>query len=163
MWEAVPSDYSFLRMLRHPPSGGDTLWASGVEVYNRLSPKMQQYLQSLTFTSDQQETLLNAEKKAGVPLWTDARGHPLNSGKNWIVQHPVVRTNPVTGLSSVYGVGLHVKGINNVTNAESEYLKKMLLDTIMRNHDLQVRFRWLPNSCAIWDNRSVCISSSQCF
>lgn len=33
----------------------------------------------------------------------------------------------------------------------------MFLDTITQNHDLQVRFRREPNSCAIWDNRSVAI------
>jgi alpha-ketoglutarate-dependent taurine dioxygenase len=69
--------------------------------------------------------------------------------------HPVVRTNPVTGLNSIYGVGLHVKKVNDVTKAESDYLMQMILDNLTRNHDLQVRFRWEPNSCAIWDNRSV--------
>jgi alpha-ketoglutarate-dependent taurine dioxygenase len=158
MFEAVPSDYSFLQMFVHPPSGGDTLWASGVEVYNRMSEKMQKYLQSLTLTADQQDNFIGAEKKGGFELWTEPRGHPLNVGKNWIVQHPVVRTNPVTGLNSVYGVGLHVNKINDVTKTESDYLKKMLLDTVTQNHDLQVRFRWEPKSCAIWDNRSVILS-----
>jgi alpha-ketoglutarate-dependent taurine dioxygenase len=155
MFEAVPSDYSFLHMHIHPPSGGDTLWASGVEIYNRLSTKMQKYLQTLTLTADQQQNFIGASEKNNFELVTEPRGHPLNSGKNWIVQHPVIRTNPVTGLNSVYGIGLHVNKINDVTQAESDYLKKMLLDQITQNHHLQVRFRWAPKSCAIWDNRSV--------
>ena len=61
MFEKVPSDYSFLYMHIHPPSGGDTLWASGVEMYERMSTKMQKYLQSLTFTADQTDTFLGAE------------------------------------------------------------------------------------------------------
>jgi len=155
MFENVPSDYSFLRMIKHPPTGGDTLWASGVEVYNRMSTKFQKYLQTLTITASQQENFINAEEKGGFELWTEPRGHPLNVGKNFIAKHPVVRTNPVTGLNSIYGVGLHVKQINDVTKSESDYLMKKFLDTIQQNHDLQVRFRWLPKSCAIWDNRSV--------
>jgi len=139
----------------HPPSGGDTLWASGVEMYQRMSPPMQKYLQTLTITADQQDNFIGAEKSGGFELWTEPRGHPLNSGKNFTAKHPVVRTNPVTGLNSIYGVGLHVKKINDVTKAESDYLMQMFLDTVTRNHDLQVRFRWEPKSCAIWDNRSV--------
>lgn len=162
MFEAVPSDYSFLQMFIHPPSGGDTLWASGVEVYERLSEKMQKYLQTLTITADQQDNFIGAEKNGGFELWTEARGHPKNSGKNWIVQHPAIRTNPVTGKNSVYGIGLHVNKYNDVTKAESDYLKKMLLDLITNNHDLQVRFRWEPKSCAIWDNRSVYLLNLTC-
>ena len=158
MFEQVPADYSFLRMHIHPPSGGDTLWASGVEMYSRISTKMQKYLQGLTLTADQTDNLLSSAKKGGFELWTEPRGHPLNSGTDFTPTHPVVRTNPVTGLNSIYGVGLHVKKINDVTKAESDYLMKMFLDTVTQNHDLQVRFRWLPKSCAIWDNRSVTLN-----
>lgn len=154
MFEVVPSDYSFLHMHIHPPSGGDTLWANGVEIYDRLSEKMQKYLQTLTMSCDQMESIVGSSKRAGFELYTDARGHPLNSGTNFKPVHPVIRTNPVTGKNSVYAIGLHCDHINDVTKAESDYLKKMLLDQITQNHDLQVRFRWLPKSCAIWDNRS---------
>jgi alpha-ketoglutarate-dependent taurine dioxygenase len=155
MFEQVPADYSFLRMHIHPPSGGDTLWGSGVEMYNRMSRPMQKYLQGLTMTADQTNNLISSAKKGGFELWTEPRGHPLNSGTDFTPIHPVVRTNPVTGLNSIYGVGLHVHKFNDVTKAESDYLKQMCLDTLTRNHDMQVRFRWLPKSCAIWDNRSV--------
>jgi alpha-ketoglutarate-dependent taurine dioxygenase len=120
-----------------------------------MSTPMQKYLQSLTMSADQQDNFINASKKGGFELVTEPRGHPKNSGVNFRPVHPVVRTNPVTGLNSVYSVGLHVKKINGVTQSESDYLKKMLLDTVTQNHDLQVRFRWEPKSCAIWDNRSV--------
>ena len=146
MFERAPSDYSFLQMFVHPPSGGDTLWASGVKMYNRMT-KMQKYLTNDNF--------LGAEKKGGSKLWTEPPGHPLNFGKNFIATHPVVRTNPITGLNSLYGVGLHVRKINDVTKAESDYLMEMFLDTVTQNHDLQVRFRWQPKSWAIWDNRLV--------
>jgi alpha-ketoglutarate-dependent taurine dioxygenase len=155
MFENVPADYSFLRMIRHPPSGGDTLWASSTEMYNRMSTKLQQYLKTLTISTSSQDKFMRAEQTGGFDLWTEPRGHPLNSGKVFHAIHPVVRTNPVTGRNSIYGVGLHVKHVNDVTKAESDYLMQMFLDTITRNHDLQVRFRWEPKSCAIWDNRAV--------
>ena len=35
LFENCPSDYSFLRMQSTPPAGGDTLWVSGYELYDR--------------------------------------------------------------------------------------------------------------------------------
>jgi len=158
MFEHVPADYSFLRMYIHPPSGGDTLWASATEMYQRMSTPFQKYLQTLTIQTSQYDTFNNAAAASGFELWTEPRGHKLNQGNQFIAKHPVVRTNPVTGKNSLYGIGLHVEKVNDVTKAESDYLLKKFLDTITQNHDLQVRFRWEPNSCAIWDNRAVCIS-----
>jgi len=62
MFENVPADYSFLRMLIHPPTGGDTLWASEIEMYDKMSPKMQKYLQTLTIHTSSHDTWNNAEK-----------------------------------------------------------------------------------------------------
>jgi hypothetical protein len=81
MFETVPADYSFLRMIKHPPTGGDTLWASSVEMYDRLSTKVQKYLQTLTITTSSQDKFIRAEQNGGFDLWTEPRGHPLNSGK----------------------------------------------------------------------------------
>jgi alpha-ketoglutarate-dependent taurine dioxygenase len=33
LFEECPADFSFLRMQDTPPSGGDTLWVSGYELY----------------------------------------------------------------------------------------------------------------------------------
>jgi alpha-ketoglutarate-dependent taurine dioxygenase len=70
--------------------------------------------------------------------------------------HPVVRTNPVTGWKSLYGVGHHVARIEGLAEEESRTALDWFLRLVTENHDLQVRHRWLnPNDLAIWDNRSV--------
>jgi hypothetical protein len=33
MFEECPADFSFLRMEETPPTGGDTVWCSGYELY----------------------------------------------------------------------------------------------------------------------------------
>jgi alpha-ketoglutarate-dependent taurine dioxygenase len=33
MFEECPADFSFLRMEETPPTGGDTMWCSGYELY----------------------------------------------------------------------------------------------------------------------------------
>ncbi|KAK4961649.1 hypothetical protein LTR10_002139 [Elasticomyces elasticus] len=49
-FEPVPADYTSLRLIRLPTTGGDTLWASGYEIYDRLSPHYQKFLEGLTAT-----------------------------------------------------------------------------------------------------------------
>jgi alpha-ketoglutarate-dependent taurine dioxygenase len=154
MFEHIPSDYACLKMHTLPPSGGDTLWASGYELFDRFSRPFQKMLSELTVTSSQQ-TFTSAARKGGYDLILENRGTPENHGNHFTATHPVVRTNPVTGRNSIYALGLHAKGIDNVTQAESDILMKMFLDNITQNHDIQVRKKWSKNDVAIWDNRCV--------
>ena len=142
-----------LRMTELPVTGGDTLWASGYEVYDRISPAYQRFLESLTATYAQPIFNESAQKN-NFELYSAERGAPENIGSDLIAIHPVIRTNPVTGWKSVYAVGHHAKRINEVSEAESEHLLQWFLQLIVENHDLQVRFRWAnKNDLAIW----VCI------
>lgn len=154
-FEPVPSDYAVLRLTELPPTGGDTLWASGYEVYDRISPAYQKFLESLTATYAQ-PIFNESAKNNNFELYSAERGAPENVGTDLKAVHPVVRTNPVTGWKSVYSVGHHAKRINEVSEAESEHLLRWFVQLIVENHDLQVRYKWQsPNDIAIWDNRSV--------
>jgi alpha-ketoglutarate-dependent taurine dioxygenase len=172
-FEPVPSDYAILRLTELPKTGGDTLWASGYEVYDRLSPAYQKFLEGLTATYAQPIFNESAEKN-GFQLYSAERGAPENVGTDLKAVHPVIRTNPVTGWKSVYAVGHHAKRINEVTKDESDHLLNWFTQLIVESeylyqmfchctsadqyldHDLQVRNRWAnPNDLAIWDNRSV--------
>lgn len=149
----MPADYSILKLTKLPEDvGGDTLWASGYEAYERLSPAFQKLAETLTATHHQAEFRRTSEKY-GIELLDHDRGSPENYGLDFAAVHPVIRTNPVTGWKSLFGVGLQVRDgwINNVQPRESEMLKSYFLDTIAQNHDLQVRFRWNKNDLAIWD------------
>jgi len=154
-FEPVPADYTSLRLVELPKTGGDTLWASGYEIYDRLSAPYQKFLESLTVTF-QQPGFNKAAELGGFELHPGPRGAPENVGTELKAVHPVVRTNPVTGWKSVFPVGGHVKHINDVTERESKALLDWFLDLLYRNHELQVRFKWQnKNDIAIWDNRSV--------
>jgi alpha-ketoglutarate-dependent taurine dioxygenase len=154
-FENVPSDYALLRLTELPETGGDTLWASGYEIYDRISPAYQKFLESLTGTYAQ-PIFQESAKNNNFQLYTAERGAPENVGDSLTAIHPVIRTNPVTGWKSVYAVGHHAKRINEVSEAESKHLLDWFVQLIVENHDLQVRHRWAnPNDLAIWDNRSV--------
>jgi alpha-ketoglutarate-dependent taurine dioxygenase len=154
-FEPVPADYTSLRLVELPTTGGDTLWASGYEIYDRISEPYQKFLESLTATFEQPGFNRVAES-SGFKLYEKPRGAPENVGSELKAIHPVVRTNPVTGWKSIYPVGGHVKHINGLAEEESSKLLSWFLDLVHKNHDLQVRLKWKsPNDIAIWDNRSV--------
>lgn len=50
-FERIPSDYAILKIIKTPEdTGGDTLWASGYEAFDRLSPTWQRFAETLTAT-----------------------------------------------------------------------------------------------------------------
>ncbi|KAF7588105.1 hypothetical protein BBP40_006169 [Aspergillus hancockii] len=154
-FEPIPSDYTILRLTELPKTGGDTLWASGYEVYDRISEPYQKFLEGLTATYAQPR-FNEVAKNNGFEVFAGPRGAPENVGEVLEAIHPVIRTNPVTGWKSVFAVGHHVQKINDLTEEESRHLLDWFVQLIVENHDLQVRFRWQnPNDLAIWDNRSV--------
>ncbi|KAI1082720.1 taurine catabolism dioxygenase [Whalleya microplaca] len=156
-FEHIPSDYAILKIVQPPEdAGGDTLWASGYEAYDRLSPPIQKLVEGLTATHHQ-PTFVKVSNDFGEELIDSNRGAPENNGLDFKAVHPIIRTNPVTGWKSLFGAAHQVEAgwINDVTDRESQILKAYFLQLIAENHDLQVRFRWNKNDLAIWDNRSV--------
>jgi len=106
-----------------------------------------------TFVGD---GFIKAAEAGKAVLYDRPRGSPENVGKHLTATHPLVRTNPVTGWKSLYGIGNFPKVINELDPEESAELLKKFYHVILDNHDLQVRFKWRnPNDLAIWDNRSA--------
>lgn len=142
-FEPAPADYTSLRLTQLPKTGGDTLWASGYELYDRFSPAYQRFFETLTATYSGSGFIAAAKADPeNVKIYTEPRGNPLNIGGELSTVHPVVRTNPVTGWKSIYAVGPFPKQINELSPTESEELLKKFYNTILENHDIQVRFKW---------------------
>ncbi|KAJ1569469.1 hypothetical protein HK405_004272 [Cladochytrium tenue] len=154
-FENVPSDYAALKVHTPPAgAGGDTLWASGYEVYDRLSPVFREFLEGLTATHSSAAQFKAIAKIRGLEIPV-SRGAPENVGDSLEAVHPVVRTNPVTGWKSVFVNKNFTKYINELGPDESDAVLELLNRVSIENHDLQVRFRWTKNDVAIWDNRST--------
>ncbi|TBU31965.1 taurine catabolism dioxygenase [Dichomitus squalens] len=152
-FEKVPSDYAILKIHTLPKVGGDTLWASGYEAYDRLSPAFKRFLEGLTAVHN--ADFFNEYAKAKGVKIQDPRGSPLNKGENLTAVHPVIRTNPVTGYKTLYVNRTFTKRILELTPDESDDVLQYLFRHVAENHDLQVRYRWGKNDVAIWDNRST--------
>ncbi|KAJ3123891.1 hypothetical protein HK100_011449 [Physocladia obscura] len=152
-FEPIPSDYAALKIREAPAEGGDTLWASAYEVYDRLSPAFQKFLEGLTATHVG-EGFLNLQRAGIATINPGPRGAPEDVGTNLTAVHPVIRTNPVTGWKGVFANKIFTKRINELSKDESDFVLEHLFQLATLNHDLHVRFRWNKNDVAVWDNRS---------
>jgi alpha-ketoglutarate-dependent taurine dioxygenase len=99
-FEKTPSDYALLKLHTLPKTGGDTLWASAYEAYDRLSVPLRTTLEGLTAIHAAPQFNVTAAKN-GRKVRVE-RGAPDNVGETLRAVHPVIRTNPVTGWKSLY-------------------------------------------------------------
>lgn len=129
---------SMLRSVILPDSGGDTLWASMYAAYDALSSRVQGLIEGMTAVHDSSNSTSHARKAANADF------RP--------VEHPVVRTHPVTGRKALFVNKTFTTRLVGLTDRENEHLLPMLTDHV-RSPDFQVRFRWSPGSVALWDNR----------
>jgi len=143
--DAEPPLGSILHLHTIPPTGGDTLFASGYAAYDALSPRLKTYLEGLTALHSGEATYRRTNALLGV---NDAgRVFPT-------ANHPVIRTHPATRRKVLFvNRGFTVR-INDVPEDESAAILDHLFAVVERP-DFQVRFRWRPHSVAFWDNRSA--------
>ncbi|EUC40775.1 hypothetical protein COCMIDRAFT_9395 [Bipolaris oryzae ATCC 44560] len=154
-FEAVPGDYSVFIVPEIPETGGDTMFASGCELYDRLSKPMQQFVESLTIINGS-PSLEDAVQANNPNLYAKDRGCPQNSGLHFRHEQPFVRTNPVTGWKSIYALGQNTISIKDLAQEESQMLLDWVISILYKNHDTTVRIKYLNrNDLVIWDNRST--------
>ena len=68
------------------------------------------------------------------------------------VEHPVVRTHPVSGRKGLYVNALFTTHIKDMGERESQAILAFLYAHIV-TPEFTYRFNWQPNSIAFWDNR----------
>ncbi|EKV15825.1 Alpha-ketoglutarate-dependent taurine dioxygenase [Penicillium digitatum] len=153
-YEIQPPSYTSLKILSGPPrgGGGDTLWSSQYAAYDVLSSHMQNYLKGLTaiHSADMQA---NDSRALGRPV----RRRPVTT------EHPLIRTNPVTGWNGLFFNPGFVKKIVGIPAAESDAIIRFLTDVISTTPELHARFSWDEDDVALWDNRSTNHSASYGF
>jgi taurine dioxygenase len=130
-----------------PPFGGDTLFASMYLAYETLSDGMRRMLDGLV--------AVNSSAKADVTRTREDRvrdGAKPDAKKQFVAEHPVVRTHPETGRKALYVNYGHTVRFKDMTEEESAPILSYLFQHLARP-ELTCRFRWQPGSMALWDNR----------
>lgn len=154
-WRAVPPMGCVLRCVECPPVGGDTMWANMALAYERLPERIKRQIESLTASHSIQASFgaaMPVEKRLALKAqFPDA-------------EHPVVRTHPETGEKvlfvnafTTHFVNFHteenVRVGQDYAQGGSALLQYLISQAMIPEY--QVRWRWQPDSVAIWDNRST--------
>ena len=143
----VPPMASLLLAREVPPYGGDTLWANQYLAYEALSPGMRRVLDGLVG--------VNSSAKADVSRTREdrVRDHgQQDPRREYLAEHPVVRTHPETGRRALYVNVAHTLRFADMTEEESAPLLRFLHEHQVRP-EFTCRFSWEPGSLALWDNR----------
>jgi taurine dioxygenase len=129
-----------------PEAGGDTMWSNMYAAYDALSPGMQRLLENLR--------AVNSSALADVSKTREdrIRDRGAASDREYIAEHPVVRTHPETGRKALYVNVAHTLHFVDMTEDESRPLLQLLFQHSIRP-ELTCRFQWRVGSLALWDNR----------
>jgi taurine dioxygenase len=132
-----------------PPRGGDTLFANTYLAYETLSDGMKRMLEGAI--------AVNHSAKADVTRTREDRvrdGAKAEAKKEYISEHPAVRTHPETGRKALYVNVGHTVRFKDMTEEESAPILNYLFQHQTRP-EFTCRFNWRAGSIAFWDNRCV--------
>jgi taurine dioxygenase len=154
-WRESPPLGCVLRCVECPPVGGDTIWANMVLAYERLPQHVKSEIAGLRARHSIEATFgaaMPIEKRLALKArYPDP-------------EHPVVREHPETG-ENVLFVNAFTTHFTNFHTPErvrfgqdcnpgaADLLRYLVSQAFIPEY--QVRWRWKPNSMAIWDNRST--------
>ncbi len=154
-WREVPQFGAVLRCVECPPVGGDTMWANMVLAYERLPQTVKDQIADLRARHSIECTFgaaMPIEKRLALK---ERFPDP---------EHPVVRTHKDTGEKILYVNGFTTHFTNyhtasrvrvgqDLSHGASELLRYLISQAQIPEY--QVRWRWQPNSIAIWDNSAT--------
>lgn len=132
-----------------PSSGGDTLWSSSSAAYEALSEPMRRMLDGLTAQHSVAKSF-PPERWQNDPAFKERYERAV--AKHPPVNHPVVRTHPVTGRKGLFVNGGFTTHINELRPTESRALLDFL-DAHASRPEFTVRWRWKVGDVVFWDNR----------
>ena len=154
-WREKPPFGCVLRCVECPPVGGDTMWANMALAYERLPEQIKTRIAPLRARHS-----IEASFGAAMPIEKRLALHAQFPD----AEHPVVRTHPETGEKILF-VNAFTTHLTNYHTSENvrfgldhapgaaQLLQYLISQAFIPEY--QVRFRWKPNSVAMWDNRST--------
>jgi taurine dioxygenase len=152
-WREAPQFGAVLRCVECPPVGGDTMWANMVLAYENLPAHVKEQIADLRARHS-----IEASFGAVMPI---EKRHALKA-QYPDAEHPVVRTHPETSEKVLfvnaftthftnYHTPARVRFGQDANPGASDLLRYLISQAYIPEY--QVRWRWKPNSVAIWDNR----------
>ncbi len=145
----TPPLAGILAAKRIPSAGGDTLWSSSSAAYDALSERMRRFLDGLTAQHSIAKSF-PPERWQNDPAFKERYERAV--AKHPPVNHPVIRTHPVSGRKGLFVNEGFTTHINELSPEESRSVLAFLYAHVGRP-EFTVRWRWQVNDLAFWDNR----------
>ncbi len=154
-WRDKPAMGCVLRCVECPPVGGDTMWANMALAYENLPAHIKTQIAPLRARH-------SIEASFGAVMPIDKRLALKAQFPD--AEHPVVRTHPETGEKVLFvnGFTTHFTNFHTPANVRfgqdavpgaADLLRYLIMQAYVPEY--QMRWRWKPNTVAIWDNRST--------
>jgi taurine dioxygenase len=154
-WREKPPMGCVLHCVECPEVGGDTMWVNMALAYENLPAHIKTQIAGLRARHS-----IEASFGASMPLDKRLALHASFPD----AEHPVVRTHPESGEKILYvnSFTTHFTNFHTAANVRvgqdyapgaMDLLRYLLAQACIPEY--QVRWRWQPNSVAIWDNRST--------
>ena len=140
-----PAKGTAVYCLEKPSVGGDTMFANMYFAYERLSPKMREFLDGLECVHD--ASLIEGLDKRGPEVANEFRR------LNPPVVHPAVRVHEESGRKALY-VNERVRNFLGLSEAESKPIVKFLCEHSIQPR-LTYRHYWSIGDLVMWDNRCL--------
>ena len=145
-WQQRPPMASMLMCREAPPIGGDTCFCDCYAMWQGLPLETKERVENLT-----------AVHAGNI-------GHQMD-GKTPTSVHPVARTHPETGRTTLYVQQGFVRKFADEHEIPADEAKALLLQMKMQEGrpEYTCRVRWAPGTITLWDNRAVLHSASADF
>lgn len=136
-----PPAYAFLRSVKTPPAGGDTMWSNGVAAFDSMPPELRELAEKLRIVHsndcDYIDATMPASKRDYVATLFET-------------EHSAVQLHPETGEKYLLlgGFAKYVVGYDPQT---SRALLDLLTYYAMLPENI-ARWRWTEGDLVIWDN-----------
>ncbi|MBL7491041.1 TauD/TfdA family dioxygenase [Frankia sp. AgB1.9] len=147
-FQATPPAGSVFNIVKLPPVGGATLFASAQAAYDTLSPSIRALLDGLVAIHSFGRPSRAGGGISATGVWEDER---VDGG---FVEHPVVAVHPETGRKGLFVNPGFTRAIKGLSPRENAALLELLYDHTL-DIDNIIQYRWKNGGVGFWDNRAI--------
>ncbi|MFI9236401.1 TauD/TfdA dioxygenase family protein [Streptomyces sp. NPDC053079] len=146
-----PAPYTMLHGVNVPQTSGHTLYASALDLYDRLPQEWKDKLAGRTGVHTVGKRLRIRPEHVGLSV---AEFRALIDIEHPKVEHPLVPTDPSSGRPYLYGSREYMDSVVGFDHNENEAFFEVV-DGLLADEDYVYTHRWTPNDLVVWKTRTT--------